>query len=240
MRAEARREFAVVDPVTIGLFARRHVERAEDEIENRKSGGEVLFTAAVGCGVMPAVEPVSYTHLLSGKPQNPVSQLLSTAQLTFTVTRGPLNVSGRADALVITTPLSGTFEALGTLTGGIGGAAGAVGNIIGGSVGQQVQSLAGKAFDQHADIRGTVTATSRPTIAPNWRLSPNLTAQVSVVDVVLPIGGIKLSVSNEVKPVLDNLVREQANALETRVRNDPFIELAAKSEWVKLLSLIHI
>jgi len=200
----------------------------------------VLAPAAIAMAAIRDALDAQAPRNLSGKPQNPVSQLLSTAQLTFTVTRGPLNVSGRADALVITTPLSGTFEALGTLTGGIGGATGAVGNIIGGSVGQQVQSLAGKAFGQHADIRGTVTATSRPTIAPNWRLSPNLTAQVSVVDVVLPIGGIKLSVSNEVKPVLDNLVREQANALETRVRNDPFIELAAKSEWVKLCRAISL
>jgi hypothetical protein len=200
----------------------------------------VLAPAAIAMAAIRDALDAQAPRNLSGKPQNPVSQLLSTAQLTFTVTRGPLNVSGRADALVITTPLSGTFEALGTLTGGIGGATGAVGNIIGGSVGQRVQSLAGKAFGQHADIRGTVTATSRPTIAPNWRLSPNLTAQVSVVDVVLPIGGIKLSVSNEVKPVLDNLVREQANALETRVRNDPFIELAAKSEWVKLCRAISL
>jgi hypothetical protein len=103
-----------------------------------------------------------------------------------------------------------------------------------------VQSLAGKAFDQHADIHGTVTATARPTIAPNWRLSPNLSAQVNVVDVLLPIGGIKLSVSNEVKPVLDNLVRDQTNALEARVRNDPFIELAARNEWTKLCRAIAL
>ena len=51
----------------------------------------------------------------------------------------------------------------------------AVGNIIGtvaGGVGQQVQNLVGKTFDQRADIRGTVTATARPSIGPNWRLAP--------------------------------------------------------------------
>jgi Domain of unknown function (DUF4403) len=174
----------------------------------------------------------------SGKPQNPVSKLLSNAQMSFTITRGPLTVIGRPDALAIDTPLNGTFQALGTLTGGVGSGigaiGGAIGNIVGGNVGQQVQSLAGKAFDQHADIRGTVTATSRPTIAANWRLSPNLSAQANVVDVVLPIAGIKLSVAGEVKPVLDGLVREQANALETRLRDDPFIETAARAEWTKL------
>ena len=156
------------------------------------------------------------------------------------MTRGPLSVSGQPDALVIGTPISGTFEALGTITGGVNAIGGAIGNLLGGSVGEQVQSLTGKAFDQRADIHGTVTATARPTIAPNWRLSPNLTAQVNVVDVVLPIAGIKLSVSNEVKPLLDNVVREQTNAMDARLRNDPFIERAARSEWSKLCRSIPL
>jgi hypothetical protein len=204
----------------------------------------VLAPAAIAMSAIRDALEAQAPRNLSGKPANPVSQILSNAQLNFNFTRGPLNVSGRPDALAITTPLSGTFEALGTVTGGLGSATnalgGALGNILGGNVGQQVESLAGKAFNQHADIHGTVTATSRPTIAPNWRLSPNLTAQVNVVDVVLPIAGIKLSVSNEVKPVLDNLVRDQTNALEARLRNDPFIELAARSEWVKLCRAVPL
>ena len=75
---------------------------------------------------------------------------------------------------------------------------------------------------------------------PNWRLAPNLTAQVNVVDVVLPIAGVKLSVSNEVRPLLDNMVREQTGALESRVRNDPFIENAARAEWIKLCRAISL
>ncbi len=146
--------------------------------------------------------------------------------------------------LTVTTPLSGQFQALGTVTGGVGtgvaAAGGAIGNLLGGNVGQQVQNLAGKAFDQHTNISGTVTTTSRPTIAPNWRLAPNLAAQVNVVDVVLPIGGLKLSVANEVKPVLDSLVHQQTDALETQLRNNPFIENAARSEWAKLCRAVSL
>lgn len=204
----------------------------------------VLAPAAVALSAIRDALDKEAPHNLSGKPQNPVSKILSDAQISFTITRGPLSVSGKPDALAIGTPLSGQFEALGTLTGvagsGLNAIGGVVGNLVPGALGQQVQSLAGKAFDQHADIHGTVTATSRPTIAPNWRLSPNLNAQVSVVDVVLPIGGIKLSVANEVKPVLDGLVREQVNALEQRLRNDPFIETAARSEWNKLCRVISL
>ncbi len=174
----------------------------------------------------------------SGQPQSPLSKFLSNAQLKFAVARGPLSVTGQPGVLVVTTPLTGSFEALGTLTGAVGSGlnsvGGALGNLLGGNVGQQVENLAGKAFDQHADIQGTVTTTSRPTIATNWRLAPNLAAQINVVDVVLPIGGFKLSVGSAVKPVLDKMVHDQTSRLEAYLRSDPFIENAARAEWANL------
>ncbi len=180
---------------------------------------------------------------LSGRPRNPVSQLLSQAQLDFTVTRGPLNVSGRSDALVITAPLSGTFEARGTVTGAARALGGTLGKLVGDidrGVGRNVQSLAGKTFDQHADLHGSATAVARPTIAPNWRLAPNLTAQVGIAAVELPVGGVKFSVANEMKPVLDQAAREQTAALDQRLRNDPFIERAARKEWTRLCRAIPL
>jgi hypothetical protein len=160
------------------------------------------------------------------------------------VTRGPLAVTGQPGVLVVTTPLTGTFEALGTLTGaagsGLSSVGGALGSIIGGDVGQQVESLAGKAFDEHTNIQGTVMTTARPTIAPNWRLAPNLAAQVNLVDVTLPIAGVKLSVGNAVKPVLDKLVHDQTNTLEAYLRRDPFIENAARAEWAQLCRAIPL
>lgn len=200
----------------------------------------VLAPAAIAMSAIRDALEAQAPRNLSGKPQNPLSQLLSNADLNFTISRGPLSVSGRPDGLVVTTPLSGTFQIRGQITGAAGAIGGAIGNLLGGNVGEQVQGLTGKVFDQHADLHGTVTVTSRPTIAPNWRLSPNLAAQVNVVDVALPIAGIKLSVSSEVKPVLDSMVREQTNALEARVRNDPFIETAARSEWSKLCRAISL
>jgi hypothetical protein len=200
----------------------------------------VLAPAAIAMSAIRDALEAQAPRNLSGRPQNPVSQLLQAAELNFTVTRGPLAVTGRPDALLISTALNGTFQARGTLTGAAGALGNTLGNILGGNLGQQVQGLAGKAFDQHADIRGTVTAAARPSIASNWRLAPNLTAQVNVVDVILPIAGVKLSMSNEVRPVLDNMVREQTGALENRVRNDPFIENAARTEWAKLCRAVSL
>jgi hypothetical protein len=141
-------------------------------------------------------------------------------------------------------PLNGTFEALGTVANAVGGGAGAVGgaigNLIGGNVGQQVQHFAGGALNQKVDLQGTVVTTSRPAIAANWRLAPNLAGQVNIADVALPIGGAKLNVASAVKPALDGMVREQIAALESRLRNDPFIENAARAQWVKLCRAIPL
>ena len=204
----------------------------------------VLAPAAVALSAIREALDAHAPRNLSGKPQNPLSKVISDAQLNFTVARGPLNLSGQPGVLTVSTPLTGTFEALGTLTGaagsGVSAIGNAVGNLLGGNAGQKVQNLAGKAFDQKTDIQGSVTTTSRPTISSNWRLAPNLAAQVNVVDVVLPIAGLKLSVGNQVKPVLDGLVRDQTNTLESRLRNDPFIENAARTEWAKLCRAISL
>ncbi len=204
----------------------------------------VLAPTAISLAAISQALDARAPKNLSGTPQNPLSKFLSDAQFKFTVTRGPLSMTGQAGALVVTTPLNGTFEALGTLTGaagsGVSAVGGALGNLIGGNVGQQVENLAGKAFDQHTNIQGTVTTTARPTIAANWRLAPNLAAQVNVVDVVLPIGGLKLSVGNAVKPVLDKLVHDQTDRSKPTMRNDPFIETAARAEWAKLCRAIPL
>src|SRR4029077_952887 len=97
-------------------------------------------------------------------------QLLSNAELNFNIARGPLTVTGRPDALVVVTPLTGQLQATGTIASGAHAVGNQISNLSGGSVGQAAQNLAGKAFDQHADIQGTVTTTSKPTIAPNWRV----------------------------------------------------------------------
>ena len=192
----------------------------------------VLAPAAIAMAAIQSALEAHAPRDLAGKARNPVSQLISNADLSFTMTRGPLSVSGRPDALVITAPLSGTFQARAQLTGAA--------NALGGAIGRQVENLVGKTFDQHSDISGSVTATAHPTIAPNWRLAPNLAAQVNVVDVALPFGGVKLSVAHEVSPLLDQMVRQQTSALEQRLRNDPFIEKAARGQWAKLCRAIPL
>jgi len=62
-------------------------------------------------------------------------------------------------------------------------------------------------------------------------MEPNLSSQVAIAMQSLTILGAKLNVSNEVKPLLDRTVNEQVAALQARVRDDPFLEVAARGEW---------
>ncbi|MGB8742221.1 MAG: DUF4403 family protein [Xanthobacteraceae bacterium] len=99
----------------------------------------VLAPAAIALSAISEALDAQAPRDLSGKPQNPVSKLLSNAQLTFTVNRGPFAVSGQPGALTVNTPLSGQFEAIRTLTGSVGtgvtAAGDAIGNLIGGNQG---------------------------------------------------------------------------------------------------------
>ena len=117
---------------------------------------------------------------------------------------------------------------------------GTITSLLDDNLGRKVESFAGKALDQRADFRGNVAVTSRPAIATNWRIEPNLTGQVAIGDNALPIAGLKLNVGKEVKPLLDKAVNEQIAALQTRLRADPFLENAARKEWAKMCRSIPL
>ena len=101
----------------------------------------VLAPAAVTMSAIGEALNTQAPRNLAGKRPGAVSPLMPDADIHWTVTRGPLNVSGQPDALVVATPLSGAFQARGTISTAANAVGGAVGNIIGtvaGGVGQQV------------------------------------------------------------------------------------------------------
>ena len=177
---------------------------------------------------------------LSGKPDNPVSQLLGKADIGWTLARGPIAVAGRPEALTMSTGLSGTLRVTGQIANAGGAVGGTLGSLISTDLGRNVQNLTGKTLDQRADLRGTVTVSSRPIIGTNWRIDPNLIAQVAMGDSALSLAGIKINMSNEVKPLLDRTVNEQTSALAARIRNDPVVETAARREWAKMCRSISL
>jgi len=177
---------------------------------------------------------------LSGKSDNPLAQLLGKADIGWTLARGPFAVVGRSEALTVTTALTGTLRLTGQVASRAGNVSGALGNLINSDVGHGLQSITGRTLDQRADLRGTVAVSARPIIDNNWRIEPNLSAQVAMGASALSIAGVKVDVGDQVKPLLERTVNEQVAALTARIRNDPAIEVAARREWAKMCRSISL
>lgn len=167
---------------------------------------------------------------LTGKNDNPVSSLLSKADIGISIARGPMGVAGKPNEITVTTPLNGTLSITGQLATQAGNLAGTITGLLGQSLGRDVGNVAGNALNQRAEIRGQVVVRSKPGITANWRLEPNLAAQLSLSDSAISLAGIKINMASEARAFIDNAVNEQIGNLQNRVRNDPFIEQAAREQ----------
>ncbi len=185
----------------------------------------------------------------SGQSGNPVTGLLQKADLGLSVNRGNMAVSGRAGELTVITPLTGTLHitgqlgaAAGNLTGGVAGALGGLlgGGALGGDVNRAIGGLTGRVLDQNVELRSQVTVRSRPEFATNWRVHPNLAAQITVADSTVNIAGIRLNMAGEANPLIEQQVNQQVANFEGRIRNDPIIEATAREQWAKMCRSIPL
>ena len=67
----------------------------------------VLAPAAITMAAIGEALEAQAPRDLAGKRPGAVSPLMPDADIHWTITRGPLNVSGQSDSLVVATPLSG-------------------------------------------------------------------------------------------------------------------------------------
>jgi hypothetical protein len=177
----------------------------------------------------------------AGNAENPVSQILQNADIGWTASRGPIAAAGAQDMLTLTTPLTGKLNVTGSLSSKATGAVGdALGGLLGGNVAKQIGSVNIKALNASAEIKGTITITSRPKLAAAWRVEPNLAGQVALGDTGLNVAGARINVPTQVKPLIDKTVADQLTALGTRIHNDPAFERNARIQWAKACRSIPI
>ncbi len=177
---------------------------------------------------------------LASNSNNPLSGLLKQANIGMTIKRGSMLMSGRQNELIATIPLTGEAQLTGQIAGVAGNLAGSISGLLNGALGKDIGQITNQVLDQKAEIRGQVQVTSRPALTANWRLEPNLTAQVSLSDSAVSVAGIKLNVSNEAKPLIDRATNEQVAAFSNKLRADPFIERAAREQWTMMCRAIPL
>lgn len=176
-----------------------------------------------------------------GKADNPVRQILSNADINWTVSRGPFVTGAAQNALTVSTPLEGKLTVLGSLNTAAGSQINnVIGNLLGGDAAKRIGNISIKSINANAAIRGAAAMTARPQIMPNWRIDPGLTAQVNLGDTSLTVAGARVAVPAQVKPMLDRTVNEQIERLQQRLRNDATLEQRARREWDKLCRSIAL
>ena len=171
---------------------------------------------------------------LVGKNDNPVSGLLSKADIGITVARGTMSAAGRPGDLTVTMPITGNLRITGQIATQAGNLAGGITGLLNSGIGQTVGKLTSAVLDQRAEVRGQAVVHSRPALTANWRLEPNFTAQLTLGDSAVTLAGLKIDVANEARPLIEREVNVQVSALQARLRNDPFIERAAREQWTKM------
>lgn len=177
----------------------------------------------------------------AGKAANPVEQLLQNADINWTAARGAISAAGAGGALTLATPLTGTLNITGALSSKVTGAVGDVlGGLLGANAAKQIGSINIRNINASAEIRGNVAMTARPQLASNWRLDPNLAAQVDLNDTSLSVAGVRVNVPAQMKPVIDNAINDQLAAVQARLRNDPALETNARAQWSKLCRSIPL
>jgi hypothetical protein len=200
----------------------------------------VIAPVAVALSAIRRNLDASAPHEFVGKNDNAVSSLLSKADIGITVGRGAFAISGQPNELAITSPLNGTLRVTGQIATQAGNITGSITSLLDKSIGKDVGKLTSKVLDQRAEVRGNVVVHSKPALTVNWRLEPNLSAQVALADSTVTLAGIKINVSSEAKPLIDREVNAQIANLQNRLRNDPFIERAARAQWAKMCRSIPL
>lgn len=209
----------------------------------------VIAPVAIALSAIQRSLDASAPRELTGENQNPVSGLLSKADIGMTVTRGNLAVNGKANEITVLTQLNGTLRVTGQLAAQAGNLTGKLsgtisgllgGGTLGDDVGKAVGGLTSQVLDQNVQLRSQVIVHSKPEINANWRIAPNLRAQIAVSDSALQVAGFKINMASEARPLIDQAVNEQIAKLEARLRNDPSIERAAREQWAKMCRSIPL
>ncbi len=81
---------------------------------------------------------------------------------------------------------------------------------------------------------------AEPKLAPNWRLQPNLNADLSLGRGSMSVAGVPVDLANQVRPLISQGVNEGVQKLQARISNDPFIENAARAQWAKMCRSIPL
>ncbi|ACF02582.1 DUF4403 family protein [Rhodopseudomonas palustris] len=194
----------------------------------------VVVPVSVPLGTIRDLVDAVAPRTFSGKANNPLSQYVQNADIQWTATRGAVTVRGAKDQLTITSPLTGTVNAKGSLSANTQSKVDeTLGRLLGNKVAKQI-GVNIKSFNANGELKGTIAISARPQVLPNWHVDPHLDAEVALSDSGVSVGGVRIDVPQQVKPVIDKAIADQLGVLERQIRDDSALERSARREWDRL------
>lgn len=147
-----------------------------------------------------------------GIKSDPVGGRIVDDEFAWDFSRTDLTVTAVGDALNVATSIGGTARLKG-----------------------KAKLVVKVPFSTHTNLRATIDARSRPALVAPWRLHPNLSAKARVEEARVPIKPLgSISVRGQVQRVVDAKLVQLRDQLETRLREDPRVELEARKAWTAL------
>ena len=160
-------------------------------------------------------------------------------EMTWAFSRGSFALSGGPDGLFLSTALSGSLRASGQF-GPPGGGYGPPGFRGPPGFPEPPGGYGQRPSEQRVELSGNIELTVRPSLLPDWRVKPNLTAAVTISQASADIMGMKFSLSDSMKPMVERTVNEQVASLQERMGDSPLIEQAARQEWSKMCRSVSL
>ncbi|MGA7971581.1 MAG: DUF4403 family protein [Pseudolabrys sp.] len=225
------------------------------------SASVVIAPVAISlAAVRDALEATAPRQFSGNGNQTPLSGLLSKADVGIVVTRGPISLSGKPNVLTASVPLTSAVHITGDFVGrtadqaanAVGDLSGKLGDRIGGQlggllngalgkdIGRAVGQVTTKALNQTSNLHSQVTLHARPKLERNWRLDPNLSADLSMGRGSMRVAGVPIDLASQARPLISQGVNEGVQRLQARISNDPFIEKAARAQWTKMCRSIPL
>lgn len=205
-----------------GIFLSENVSRVDAERPALKTPaleplGEHLSRATIPISVPIAAVGEALERKTpkqeSGSRKNSLGRPFAQSELSWNLSRSPLQVSGRSGVLNIAAELSGEARAAGA-----------------------IRLLRKIDFSAGGDVLASASLTASPTLETNWRVSPNLSeVKIDIQRADIPIKRIgNLDARGDILPGIKITADALRTQLNRSVAGSDFFEQAARKGWKRL------
>ena len=94
--------------------------------------------------------------------------------------------------------------------------------------------------EQRVDLNGDVAVSAQPILRADWRVEPNLTAQVRIANARMSLMGTTVDLSDDLKRLVESAISQQVAMMQSQLGNSPMLREAMQAEWAKMCRSVSL